>query len=123
MVRTLALPQPITKRRVVEVMVAGPIGRWFRKRQWAAITIPLPFFVFILYWAKDKKEEPNSYIRYHEFIHVKQSAELSFYLIRYFLESWKFGYDKNRFEREAYMLTRSVMDRRDLPDWAKVRDK
>lgn len=119
MLRILGLSKPISKCKVVELVVAGPIGRWFKKRNWAAVTIPLPFFVFILYWASDRKDTPNPYTRVHEFIHVFQSEQKFFYLLRYFRESWKNGYENNKYERDAYLQTRSCMDRRALPDWAK----
>lgn len=126
MVRVLALPKPYTKKKVIELKVAGPIGRWFVRHKWAGQTTPLPFIVFIFYWVNDLNETVQPRYRIHEFIHVEQDERNLFFLITWFnyiIELWKKGYLNNKYEREAYQIQQSWTDRRDLPDWAKVRDK
>src|SRR3954468_9119537 len=50
MVRLLRLRQPPTRKRVFELLVDGPVGRWFRRQGWAGFTLPLPRVFLIFYW-------------------------------------------------------------------------
>ena len=73
----LRLRQPPTRKKVIELAVAGPVGRWFARRRWAAFTLPLPFVVVIFYW---NTPAPNPYTRVHEFVHVEQDQATPFFL-------------------------------------------
>lgn len=123
MIRVLRAIKPDTKKKVIELCIAGPVGRWFRKRKWAGQTTPLPFMVLIFYWVNDNNEAPSPYVRVHEMTHVSQDEQNSCFLvtwINYFMEVVKNGYWSNKYEREAYLIERSWMDRNELPDWCKV---
>lgn len=61
------------------------------------MSIP-PFGVFI-----DKSEKDNDVLLAHELIHWNQfRREGMMMLPRYILETWKNGYDKNKYEIEAF---------------------
>src|SRR5262245_48369312 len=118
MITRVRLAQPPTRKKVVELAVAGPIGRWFRRRGWAAFTLPLPFVVVIFYWSTPA---PDPYTRVHEFVHVEQDARSAFFLtmwIGYLAELARRGYRRNRYEIEAFRV--EAQARADgLPDWAR----
>lgn len=122
MVRILRRPKPITKKKVIELKVAGPLGRWMVKRKWTGQTTPLPFIVLIFYWVNDLNDSVLPKWRVHEYVHVSQDERNSFFLVswvKYAIEMWKNGYFNNKYEREAYQIQQSCTDRRDFPDWAK----
>jgi hypothetical protein len=119
--------QPLgLKKKVIELKVAGPIGRWMVKHKWAGQTTPLPFIIFIFYWVNSLSEDVLPKYRIHEFIHVSQDERNSFFLVtwvNYGIELWKNGYSGNKYEREAYRIQQSCSDRRDYPEWAKPATK
>jgi hypothetical protein len=117
MITRLHLEQPPTAKPVVELAVAGPVGRWFMNHGWSAFTLPLPFVVLIFYW---NTLAPSPYTRVHEFVHVDQDERGRFFLkmwIGYLVELARRGYRRNRYEIEAYRV--EALARADgLPDWA-----
>ena len=119
MPRRLHLRQPPTRKKVIELAVDGPVGRWFARRHWAAFTLPLPFVCLIFYW---HTSAPDPFTRVHEFVHVDQDEAAPFFLVfwaQYLAEHFARGYRRNRYEMEA----RAVEDatRRDgLPEWAET---
>lgn len=119
----LKKPQsPNIKKKIIELKVAGPIGRWFVRHKWAGQTTPLPFIIFIFYWLNDLSEDVRPVYRVHEEIHCEQDQRNLFFLVtwvKYLIELLKNGYSGNKYEREAYQIQQSWTDRRDLPDWAK----
>jgi hypothetical protein len=117
MIARLHLDQPPTAKKVVEVAVAGPVGRWFTRHGWSAFTLPLPFLVVIFYW---NTPAPSPYTRVHEFVHVRQDERSRFFLsmwVGYLAELARRGYRRNRYEIEAFRVEEQA--RADgLPDWA-----
>jgi len=114
--RLLRLRQPPTRKRVFELVVDGPIGRWFRRQGWAGFTLPLPRVFLIFYW---NTPEPSPFVRVHEFRHVEQMERAIFVVawVRYLAQLAIHGYRNNPFERDAYDVEAEA--RADgLPDWA-----
>lgn len=119
MLSRLRLRQPPTKRKVVELVVSGPIGRWFTRQRWSGFTLPLPFVTVIFYWNTDP---PSPYTRVHEFVHVTQDeANPVFVLtwINYLVELARHGYRRNRYEVEAYGVEDDARAN-GLPEWARA---
>ena len=119
MLTLLGLKQPITQRKVLEFAVTGFVSEWFRKRNWAAVTIPFWRIAIILYWLAPG-EAPDPYMRVHEFQHVYQCEGKSWLRCawEYFKESRKSGYSNNKFELEAYQTEENAFQM-GLPAWAK----
>jgi len=116
-VRTLHLKQPRTEKRVVECVVAGAVGGWFRRRGWRAFTLPLPFVVVIFYWGAAAADPLT---RVHEFVHVEQDEQSPFFLVfwvKYLVELARRGYRRNWYEREAYNVEADAAAN-GLPEWA-----
>jgi hypothetical protein len=114
----LRLRQPPTRKKVIELAVAGPVGRWFARRRWAAFTLPLPFVVVIFYW---NTPAPNPYTRVHEFVHVEQDQATPFFLvfwIQYLAELARHGYRRNAYERAAFAVEHDAFAN-GLPEWAR----
>ena len=78
MLSRLRLRQPPTRKKVIELAVRGPVGRWFARRNWAAFVLPLPFACLIFYWNTDA---PDPFTRVHEFVHVEQDAEHPLWIV------------------------------------------
>jgi hypothetical protein len=119
MLSRLRLPQPATRKKVVELVVAGPVGNWFARRGWGAFTFPLPFVCLIFYWSTPA---PSPFTRVHEFVHVAQDEASPFFLVfwvQYLAEHFQRGYRRNRYEEDAYATERDARDH-GLPDWADV---
>ena len=117
MLSRLHLRQPPTRKPVIELAVAGPIGRWFARRRWSAFTLPLPMTVLIFYWDTNP---PSPFTRVHEFVHVAQDAASPFFLVmwvKYLAEHVRRGYRLNRYEVEAFEIERDAR-LNGLPDWA-----
>jgi hypothetical protein len=117
-VSRLRLRQPATRRTVVELVVRGPIGRWFARRRWAGFTLPLPFVIVIVYW---HTSTPSPYTRVHEFVHVAQDeANASFVMtwVKYLVELARHGYRRNRYEIAAYRVEDDAREI-GLPEWAR----
>jgi len=120
MVARLHLRQPSSHKKVVELVVSGPIGRWFVRRRWAAFTLPLPFVVLIFYW---NTPAPSPLTRVHEFVHVAQDGRSPFFLIfwfQYLAELARLGYRDNAYEKEAFAIEDDALDN-GLPGWARDR--
>jgi hypothetical protein len=130
MTRRLRLPRPATEtKKVVELVVSGPVGRGLRRRGWGAFTLPLPSVVVIFYWM-----QAPPLTRVHEAVHVEQDETHRLFWIRYLLESLRHlsarlllrhpgralmsAYRANRFEVEAYGREQRAKD--DLPEWARA---
>ena len=130
----LRLRQPRTKKRVYEIAVCGPFGRWLQRRRWGAFTLPIPFFVFVFYW---NTNPPSPFVRTHEFVHVRQDEASPFFLVfwaRYLAASLRHlslggllrhpgpalmaAYRANRFEVEAYRVEADARAN-GLPGWAR----
>lgn len=122
-VRRLRLPQPVTKKKVIELVWANWIGRLIYNKGWGGLTQWLPFVVLIHYWAYD----PEPLIRVHEFVHVRQGDDAGNWLSaisHYEAETIEDGlagrgwYSDNKYEQEAYAIEDEAA-RNGLPDWAK----
>jgi hypothetical protein len=119
-VSRLRLPQPPTKRTVVELVVRGPVGRWFTRRRWSGFTLPLPFVTVIFYW---NTATPSPYTRVHEFVHVAQDEANAVFVmtwVKYLVELARHGYRRNRYEVAAYQVEDDARER-GLPKWAQAR--
>lgn len=68
----------------------------WRNKRWKGKTV-WPF-IFV------SEEYPSRTLIEHEKIHLKQQLKglLVFFYIKYFYYQWKYGYDKNPYEVEAY---------------------
>jgi hypothetical protein len=118
-VSRLHLPQPPARKKVLELAVAGPVGRWFARRRWAAFTLPLPFVVVIFYW---NTPAPNPYTRVHEFVHVAQdeaSPVFFVFWVKYLVELARRGYRGNEYERAAFAVEHAAFAN-GLPEWARA---
>jgi hypothetical protein len=118
-VRRLRLPRP-PHGAVLELVVANFFGRWMRRQGWLGFTLPLPALVLVFYWMEDPDEDPDPFVRVHEFVHVRQAQRLSFFSLRYL---WALaadgGYHRNRFEVEARRIE-SAARQEGLPAWAQL---
>jgi hypothetical protein len=118
MVTRVRLAQPPTAKKVIELAVGGPIGRWFARRNWAAFVLPLPFVCLIFYW---NTRAPDPYTRVHEFVHVQQDEEHPFWLVfwvKYLAEHVAHGYRGNRYEAAARAVEHDAR-LSGLPEWAR----
>lgn len=128
----LTRKQPVTKKKIIELKCDGPIAHLFLKWNWAASTIPVPFCVLILYWVDTTMNDPDAFVRIHEFVHVAQDEKNSFFLTSwagYFVEMIKQwfstgslfdAYKANKFERAAYAVEAdAAYGRTNVPEWAK----
>ncbi len=123
-IRRLRLPQPVTKKPVIELVWENWIGNMMWKRGWGGLTQWIPFVVLIHYWAAD----PDPLVRVHEFVHVRQGDDMGTWLsaiTHYEAESFSDGlagrgwYSDNKYEQEAYEIEDQAA-RNGLPDWAKT---
>ena len=117
MLSRLRLRQPPTRKRVIELAVGGPVGRWFARRGWAAFVLPLPFACLIFYW---NTRTPDPFTRVHEFVHVEQDAANPFFLlfwVKYLAQHLARGYRGNAYEAGARAVENDAR-RNGLPDWA-----
>lgn len=89
-------------RKLREVNVHGPVARWFRRRHWVGVTLPLPIVTVILYWLLDDEREPDSTFRTHERRHAFQADRWGWlgFWVRY-LWGMRKGYRANPLEVEA----------------------
>ncbi len=116
MLTRLRLPQPTSKKPVLEYVVDGFIGRWMQSHNWGAFTLPLPVLTLILYW---NTPNPAPGVRVHEYVHVYQTEHLFFFVAwyRYLRELAFKGYRANRYEVEAYEIE-ALGDANGFPSWA-----
>src|SRR6185369_11953242 len=117
MLSRLRLRQPPVRKKVIELVVGGPVGRWFARRHWGAFTLPLPLAVVIFYW---DTPAPSPLTRVHEFVHVAQDEESPFFLVfwvKYLAQLARHGYRRNRYEKAAFAVERDAQAN-GLPDWA-----
>lgn len=130
MITLLNMPQPKTKKRVLEFAVDNFVGHFMFRRGWAAVTLPLPFVVLIFYWIGEDNglnERPRSlarlpYVRVHEFVHVAQEARYKtcfHFWWAYLSELRRNGYHNNAFELEAD-LAEDQAYRDGLEGWPKA---
>jgi len=115
-VKVLRLPQPTTRKRVVEIVWEGPFARGMARMGWGAFTLPLPFLVVISYW---RKAPPP--VRVHEFVHVDQDQRCAFFFvfwIKYLAELLRHSYRRNKYELEAYAVEAATKES-GLPPWAR----
>lgn len=118
-VRRLALSQPATRKTVVELAVYNFFGRWMRRRGWSAFTLPLPALVIVFYWFESPLEDPDPFVRVHEFVHVRQDQRLFLFPLRYLLAHVvDGGYRRNRFELEASRIEAAARAE-GPPGWAR----
>jgi hypothetical protein len=118
MVSRLRLRQPPAHKKVLELAVGGPVGRWFARRNWAAFVLPLPFACVIFYW---NTRVPDPYTRVHEFVHVEQDQDHPFFLVfwlKYLAEHLARGYRGNRYEAAARTVEHEARVN-GLPEWAR----
>ena len=136
-IKRVRMAQPAHKKKVVELEIGGRVGRWFHEHNWGAFTLPLPFFVLILYWSGDAAPsgtEVDGRIRFHEFVHVEQDERNPFFLVSWVNYLWEMGkvfywhgvrnigealmdaYRANKYEVEAYERTAKAIDD-GLPPW------
>jgi hypothetical protein len=113
----LRLRQPPTRKKVIELAVGGPVGRWFARRNWAAFVLPLPFACVIFYW---NTRAPDPYTRVHEFVHVEQDEAHPFWIVfwvSYLAQHVARGYRGNPFEAAARAVEHDARVN-GLPEWA-----
>ena len=116
----LSLPRPPTRKAVVELAVWNVFGRWMRRQGWLGFTMPLPGLVIVFYWMEEAGEEPDPFVRVHEFVHVRQDQRLLFFPVRYLLALvTDRGYRHNRFEVEARRIEAAARAE-GLPEWARA---
>lgn len=142
-IKRLLKSQPPTKKKVVELVVGGRVGRWFSNHGWGAFTLPLPFLVLIFYWSNktpvyDFDVEPLC--RVHEFVHVAQDERNLCFAVSWWdyyrsmwkhfaFTAWRYGhvslshalmdaYYANDYEAEAYAVE-AAAEQNGLPAWAK----
>lgn len=135
----LKLAQPKTKKKVIELQIGGWIGTKMRNLNWGACTIPGPFMVFILYWVSPLHPQPYSWVRLHEFCHVKQDEGNLFFLVSWIKYGWELlkklslktlftkpyqaymdAYAQNKYEVQAYAEEADALMNLPLPDWTQV---
>lgn len=139
-IKRLRLQQPpnLTKK-VIEVAVTGGwIGNYMSNHNWAGTTIPLPFFVLMLFWQPTNQYMP--YFRVHEFEHVAQDEQARWWFVAWMQYGWQMvknlaykkilkrqesisdamfnDYMANKYEIEAYAVENAAFNH-GLPDWAK----
>jgi hypothetical protein len=115
-VKRLRLPQPATRKRVVEIVWEGPFARWMAGMGWGAFTLPLPFVVVISYWLKAPPR-----VRVHEFVHVQQDERCALFLvfwIKYLAELVRHSYRDSKYEIEACAVEAATKES-GLPHWAR----
>ena len=126
-------PQPTNiKKRVIELQVAGWLGKTMSNKNWAAFTCPLPFIVFIFYWIGPSILSVAEEVRVHENVHCLQDqGNLCFLVswVKYYAEmirqrwthgSWMQAYQNNKYEIAAYAVEDKVLNGTEpYPDWAK----
>lgn len=120
--------KPAGEIPVLELVLDGFVGRWFRRRVWAGTTIPLPFCAVVLYYLA-----PTPLVRVHEHHHVEQAQALGFfcwwatYLTAFFknlhplrhpTQALANTYAENPLEVDAYAVEADAQ-KYGLPDWAK----
>ncbi len=134
---------PAITKRVVEIVIGGWLGKKMTNAWWAGTTIPLPFFVLILYWTGPAIPEVDPWVRDHEWVHVQQNQDAKWWFVawyRYlselvveiwkhtpakldFLKPWKWyavyqnGYWLNKYEVQAYAIEYADRDNHTIPDW------
>lgn len=140
--RILKTQPPTIYKRVDEVEVGGPIGRWFHKHNWGAMTIPFPFFVLIMYWSSEDAPdgEVHPLVRVHEFTHVAQDQLDRFWFVSWakylwwlfsgvpwkkvfkremgIIDGFMDSYYHVPYEQEAYAVEQEA-EENGLPAWAK----
>jgi hypothetical protein len=87
--------------RIYQRNCHGFIARWFARRGWGGVTLPLPFVTVILYW--DWPGEVPDWIRRHERAHAAQAQRLTwlgFYVV-FLWQLVRFGYANHPMERSA----------------------
>jgi len=117
MLSRLRLRQPPTRKRVIELAVGGPVGRWFARRGWSAFVLPLPFACVIFYW---NTPAPDPFTRVHEFVHVEQDEAHGLFFVfwvKYLAQHVARGYRGNRYEAAARAVERDAREN-GLPEWA-----
>ncbi len=117
--KVLRLPQPTTRKRVVEIVWEGRFARWMARSGWGAFTLPLPFVVVISYWLAAPPR-----VRVHEFVHVDQDQRCAFFFVfwlKYLTELLLHSYRDNKYEIEACAVE-AATKKSGLPDWARPLD-
>jgi len=133
---------PALTKKVIELEVGGRIGRWYHEHNWGAVTIPLPFFVLIMYWSSEDAPdgEIHPLVRVHEFTHVAQDQIDRFFFVSWakylywFVAGvdWKKVFKREKgliaalmdsyyhvpYEQEAYAVEH-MAEQNGLPEWAK----
>ena len=141
-IKRIRKAQPPHRKAVYEFMVGGRIGAWFHNRGWGAFTLGLLFISIILFWSgeKEPEEDPNPFVRVHEWVHVRQGESSTFFFMSWAkylwamwrampLLAWRAGvntlgevfymaYHGNKYEIEAYEVEERASIE-GLPDWAK----
>lgn len=124
-IQRILMEQPETNRSVFEFGVAGWLGKKLRAKDWYAVTLPMPFCSFILYWFKSEEEIPDPYKRVHEFTHVAQKDRPGPFYVQYFKAMLRHRkgkldeqeYYDNDLEVEAYAAEEHA-HKFGLPEWA-----
>ncbi len=112
--------QPPHRRKVIEVVVDNWVGRFFQRRNWAGVTVPLFGVAFIFYWVLPG-EQPKPRNRVHEWCHVRQWERPGPFYFQYL---WGMifggGYYANELEVEAYEK-QWFAEEYGMPSWADPR--
>jgi hypothetical protein len=97
--------------RIYQRNCHGFIARWFARRGWGGVTLPLPFVTIILYWSWPAVSGCQTsgpccvpdWIRRHERAHAAQAQRLTwlgFYVV-FLWQLVRFGYANHPMERSA----------------------
>lgn len=84
--------------------ISGPLGRWFRKRGWAGVTLPIPFWgALVIIWTSDRHDWSPEELRHEVLGHVPQIERMGAvrYLVRIVYEYFRHGHYDAPMEREA----------------------
>lgn len=96
--------------------VNGPLGRWFRARGWAGVTLPLPFYgALVIIWLPPTGEWNVVELRHEVNGHVPQIDEMGTikYLVTVLWQYARYGHDLAPIEIDACKRADAAHQRED----------
>jgi hypothetical protein len=84
--------------------VGGPLGRFFRKRKWAGVTLPVPGWgALVIIWTANGMDWDQEELRHEVLGHVPQIARLGAfrYVVTILWQYARFGHRNATLEIEA----------------------